>query len=227
MRKEGEQTGRRDDEGLPITGSGEDMQAASSTRRDVVRMLVAAPLAALAVSLEDVERASMRAAEALQAAQLRGQSYKPKFFTAGEWRTVRTLADLVIPRDARSGSATDAGVPEFMDFMMTAYPDMQKPMRDGLAWIDAQAATRFRKGFVALAAAQQARILDDIAYPKKTAAAMKPGEEFFSRFRNLTASGFWSSQIGITDLQYMGNRPQPSWNGCPPAALAKLGVKYT
>ena len=227
MRIEDETTGRREDEGVPVLGGAEGLDAASSTRRDVVRMLVAAPLAALAISLEDVERASASAANVLQGAQQRGQAFRPKFFTAGEWRTVRTLADLVIPRDARSGSATDAGVPEFMDFIMMAYPDMQQPMREGLAWMDAQAKARFGKVFVAAAATQQTKLLDDIAYPKKATSAMKPGVEFFTRFRNLTASGFWSSRIGIADLQYMGNRPQAAWNGCPPAALAKLGVKYS
>ena len=195
-------------------------------RRDVVRLLAAAPLAAFAITLEDVERASDRAAAALQAVASRGQAFKPKYFTPTEWQQVRILADLVIPRDERSGSATDAGVPEFMDFIMTAYPEMQKGMRDGLAWLDSHATQRFNQQFVGCAAAEQAKILDDIAYPKKASAIVKPGVEFFSRFRNLSASGFWSSKIGVADLQYMGNRPQAVWNGCPPAALRKIGVVY-
>ena len=195
-------------------------------RRDVVRLLAAAPLAAFAITLEDVERASDRAAAALQAVTSRGQAFRPKYFTPTVWQQVRVLADLVIPRDERSGGATDAGVPEFMDFIMTAYPEMQKGMRDGLAWLDTQSTQRFNKQFVGCAASEQARLLDDIAYPKKASAAMKAGVEFFSRFRNLTASGFWSSKLGVADLQYMGNRPQSVWNGCPPAALRKIGVAY-
>ena len=195
-------------------------------RRDVVRLLAAAPLAAFAITLEDVERASDRAAAALQAVSSRGQAFKPKYFTPTEWQQVRILADLVIPRDERSGSATDAGVPEFMDFIMTAYPEMQKGMRDGLVWLDTQSTQRFNRKFVGCAAGDQARLLNEIAYPKKASAAMKAGVEFFSRFRNLTASGFWSSKMGVADLQYMGNRPQAVWNGCPPAALRKIGVAY-
>ena len=196
-------------------------------RRDVLRLLAAAPLARFAISYESVELAATRAGEALEQAAQRGQGFKPAFFTAEEWPLVRTLADLVIPRDARSGSATDAGVPEFMDFIMTAYTNMQQPMRDGLRWMNTASTQRFRKPFVACTPAQQTALLDEIAYPKRAAAAVKAGAEFFTRFRDLTASGFWSSRIGIADLQYLGNRPQGQWNGCPPAALARLGVRYT
>jgi hypothetical protein len=196
-------------------------------RRDVLKLLAAAPLAQFAISYESVERAVVDAGEALEQAAQRGQRFQPKFFTPEEWRLVRVLADIVIPRDERSGSATDAAVPEFMDFIMTAYPDMQKPMRDGLAWMNTASRQRFQKSFVEGTAAEQTALLDDIAYPKRAAAAVKPGADFFTRFRNLTASGFWSSKIGIADLQYMGNRPVVAWNGCPPAALAKLGVRYT
>ncbi|MEO6444236.1 MAG: gluconate 2-dehydrogenase subunit 3 family protein [Gemmatimonadaceae bacterium] len=195
-------------------------------RRDVVRLLAAAPLAVFAITMEDVQRASDGASAALEALATRGQAFAPKFFTAAEWPQVRLLANLVIPRDERSGSATDAGVPEFMDFMMTAYPDMQKGMRDGLAWINTECTRRFGRTFVACTTADQHRILDDIAYPKKAAASMKAGVEFFSRFRNLTASGFWSSKIGVADLQYMGNRALAAWTGCPAPALRKLGVAY-
>jgi hypothetical protein len=196
-------------------------------RREILKLFAAAPLAQFAVTLVDVENAARRADEVLQAAAQRGAQFKPKFFTAEEWRLTRVLADRVIPKDARSGSATDAGVPEFMDFMMGAYPDMQKWMREGLRWTDDQAKTRFTKRFAESTVAEQTAILDDIAYPKKARAEMKPGADFFTRFRNLTASGFWSSKIGVADLQYMGNRPISAWNGCPPAALAKLGVSYS
>jgi hypothetical protein len=190
-------------------------------------MLAAAPLAHFAISLESVELAVENAGAALEQAVQRGQRFQPKFFTPEEWRLVRVLADLVIPRDARSGSATDAGVPEFMDFILIEYPTTQKPMRDGLRWLNTAATQRFRRPFVECTPAQQTRLLDEIAYPKRAAAAVKDGAEFFSRFRDLTASGFWSSKVGIADLQYLGNRPQAQWNGCPPAALAKLGVRYT
>lgn len=152
--------------------------------------------------------------------------FVPAFFTPHELETVRMLSDLIIPRDERSGSATEAGVPEFMDFMMTDRPDGQTPMRGGLAWLDNEAQERFGKTFVAAADAQRTAILDDIAWPKKARPEMSQGVAFFNMFRDLTASGFWSSKMGVTDLGYQGNTFVPEWKGCPPEALQKLGVHY-
>ena len=195
-------------------------------RRDVVKFLLAAPLAPFAISALDVERASELTRETLESLSERGQQFRPRFFTAAEWRTVRRLADLVIPRDERSGSATDAAVPEFMDFMMGAYPNMQAWMRDGLAWLDAESTKRFSHAFVSCTNDQRIAVLDDIAWPKRAREEMRPGVEFFNRFRDLTASGFWSSRMGVHDLQYRGNTALAEWPGCPPAALRKLGVSY-
>ncbi|MGQ0647950.1 MAG: gluconate 2-dehydrogenase subunit 3 family protein [Gemmatimonadaceae bacterium] len=195
-------------------------------RRDVLKLLAAAPLARFAISYESVELAAAHAGEVLDQAAQRGQRFQPKFFTPDEWRLVRTLSDIIIPRDSRSGSATDGGVPEFMDFIMTAYPDMQKPMRDGLRWMNTASTERFQKPFVDCVARQHTQLLDEIAYPKRAVAAVKDGADFFSRFRDLTASGFWSSRIGVADLQYIGNTARVAWTGCPAAALAKLGVSY-
>lgn len=217
----------RDPRELPVAGGDEAAEPTGVPRRDVVRLLAAAPLAAFAITFEDVQRATDLAGAALQQAARQGQAFRPRFYTTGEFRLVRVLGDLILPRDERSGSASDAGVPEFLDFLMTAYPDMQKPMRDGLAWMDTASRERFGKVFVACTVTEQGRLLDEIAFPKRAAAAVKDGVTFFSRFRDLVASGFWSSRVGVADLQYMGNRPQAAWNGCPPPALAKLGVRYS
>lgn len=150
----------------------------------------------------------------------------PAFFTPHEWETVRILVDLVIPRDERSGSATDAGVPEFMDFMMMDRPDGQTPMRGGLAWLDNESNERFGKTFLEATAENKTAILDDIAWPKKAKPEVSQGVAFFNMFRDLTASGFWSSKIGVTDLDYQGNTFVAEWKGCPDAALRKLGVQY-
>jgi len=139
---------------------------------------------------------------------------------------VRVLVDLIIPKDGRSGSATDAGVPEFMDFMMVDDPGRQTPMRGGLAWIDHECEDRFDKRFLECTPAERAAVLDDIAWPQKAKPELAHGVAFFSNFRDLTASGFWTTRMGIDDLQYMGNRSVARWNGCPPEALKKLGVSY-
>jgi hypothetical protein len=133
---------------------------------------------------------------------------------------------MIIPRDERSGSATDAGVPEFMDFIMVDKPDNQKWIRPGLAWIDAQSMTRFGKPFAGASAPQREQILNDIAWPARAPVTVSAGVSFFNRFRDLTSSGFWSSKMGVKDLRYIGNTFNPNWDGCPPEALAKLGVTY-
>jgi len=155
------------------------------------------------------------------------QTYAPQFFTPHEWQTVRVLVDLVIPKDARSGAATEAGVPEFMDFILVAYPENQQWMRGGLAWLDRECHDRFGTDFLGAGAAQRTALLDDIAWPDRAPQGLHHGVEFFNNFRDFTASGFWSSQMGVQDLQYKGNVFVMDWQGCPPEQLAKLGVKYT
>ena len=177
--------------------------------------------AALRWSPSTAERA--RLLERLQAA---GFGFQPGFFTPTEWETVRLLADLIIPRDERSGGATDAGVPEFMDFMMVERKDEQLWMRGGLAWLDAESERRFGRRFTATTDAERRALLDDIAWPARAKPGLSHGVAFFTAFRDLTASGFWSSEIGVADLEYRGNTVVPEWSGCSPEALAKLGVTY-
>jgi len=153
----------------------------------------------------------------------------PKFFTAHEWATVRMLVDYIIPRDEHSGSATDAKVPEYMDFLLAekdANVNNQIAIRGGLGWLDTECHKRFGKTFIASSDAQRREVLDDIAYPAKAKPGMSHGLTFFNRFRDMTASGFFSSAMGWKDLQYIGNVANPGYDGCPPAALEKLGVSY-
>lgn len=153
--------------------------------------------------------------------------YVPKFFTAAEWRTVRLLADYIIPRDSRSGSATDAKVPEYMDFLMAdkeASDSSRIAMRGGLGWLDFECVERFGTTFSKSSDAKRRQVLDDIAWPAKAKPEHSHGVAFFNRFRDLTASGFFSSKMGWDDVRYAGNVFNPGWNGCGAAANAKLGV---
>ena len=195
-------------------------------RRDVLKFLAAAPLAAFAVTALDLENAAVLTRDTLDRLAERGQQYQPKVFTPAEWRTVRILADLVIPRDARSGSATEARVPEFMDVFMADRENMRTWMRTGLTWLDDECRKRFSKAFADCDGRQRRAVLDDIAWPRRARTEMQAGMRFFNNFRNFTASGFWSSKAGVDDLQYLGNRAVSSWNGCPAPALRKLGVRY-
>jgi len=195
------------------------------TRRDALKAFAVVSVAGfIDVGAPQFER-TLRAVESLD----QGQAYTPKFFTRHEWQTVRLLADYVIPRDTRSGSATEAKVPEFMDVLLAdkdATEANKISMRGGLAWLDNESRSRFSKTFLNASDAQRRLVLDDIAWPKKARPEVSHGVAFFTRFRDLTASGFFSTALGWQDVQYIGNVFNPNWNGCPPAALDKLGVSY-
>ncbi|MCW9706487.1 gluconate 2-dehydrogenase subunit 3 family protein [Fodinibius salsisoli] len=151
------------------------------------------------------------------------EKWETQFFTDHEFETVRQLANLIIPADERSGNAEDAGVPEFIDFMMLDRPENQTPMRGGLSWLDVQCQKQFDKKFIDCSEEEQKNMLDQIAYPKIAEPEMQPGVTFFNSFRDLVASGFWSSQIGIEDIGYMGNQPY-DWQGCSHEALEHIGL---
>lgn len=199
----------------------------SPSRRDLLKLLGAVPLAAaLDLTAARVGRAA-RFADALAGAG--AEAFVPRFFGAHEWRTVRVLVDDILPRDERSGSATDAKVPEFMDFMLAdadTAPEARTAMRGGLAWLDAECQERFGAPFAACAADHRHRLLDDIAWPARARPELSQGAAFFSAVRDLTASGFYSSAVGWRDLAYVGNVFNPNWHGCPEPALRKLGVAY-
>lgn len=195
------------------------------SRRETVKLLATAPLAlSFGFSLAGCDRAA-RSARQLGSSP----GFQPAFFTPHEYETVQVLVDLIIPRDERSGSATDAKVPEFMDFMMAdkdTTPEGRSAMRNGLAWLDRESQQRSGRTFVEASGRQRAAVLDAIAWPGRAKPEMEPGVIFFNSFRDLTASGFWSSEMGVKDLQYRGNAFVPEWKGCPEPALKKLGVSY-
>jgi gluconate 2-dehydrogenase gamma chain len=194
----------------------------SISRRSALRPFGAAPAAAALVWTPAEARQAHEHAEAAVAAK--AAPFKAKFFTAHEYATVGALVDLIIPKDERSGSATDAGVPAFMDFMMIDQPRRQVAMRGGLALIDRLAVDRFGKRFLGGTDRERRALLDEIAYTSNTDRSLSHAIAFFSSFRDLTASGFWSTKMGVADLQYQGNVFVSEWNGCPDAALKKLGL---
>src|SRR6476469_2381480 len=144
------------------------------------------------------------------------------FFTPHEMATIGVLSDIIIPRDDVSGSATDAKVPDFIEFIVKDMPEHQTPLRGGLRWLDLQSNKQFGKPFTDISAQQQIQIVDQIAYPKKAAPNMKQGVSFFNHMRNLVATGFYTSQIGIKDIGYVGNQPN-QWNGVPDDVLKQYG----
>ena len=149
-----------------------------------------------------------------------------KFFTAHEMATISILADIIIPKDEVSGSASDAKVPDFIEFIVKDMPEHQIPMKGGLRWLDMQCLKKYENPFKDCNNTQQTEIVDAIAYPEKAKPEMSQGVQFFSLIRNLTATGFYTSQIGVKDIGYAGNAPT-QWNGVPADVLAQYKLAYT
>jgi len=149
-----------------------------------------------------------------------------KFFTPHEMKTITVLADIIIPKDEVSGSASDAKVPDFIEFIVKDMPQHQTPMRGGLRWLDLQCMKQYEKAFKDCSQQEQIAMVDQIAYPNKSKSEMKQGVAFFSLMRNLTASGFYTSEIGVKDIGYAGNTPN-KWNGVPDDVLKQYNVAYT
>jgi hypothetical protein len=192
------------------------------TRRNLIQILGIAPAAAAAQTpAEHAHTAPSAPAPAKKA-------YQRKVFDDHQWRTVQVLCDLIIPADEHSGSATAAGVPEFIDDWLDfraredGNQDLAAGILGGLAWLDLEATRLFQKDFAAAAPAGQKQILDRIAWPARAADADRRWASFFTRFRDLTVSGFFSSKMGVSDLPYLGNKAVAEWKGCDPKVWAVI-----
>lgn len=148
-----------------------------------------------------------------------------KFLDDHERRTVEILVDIIIPKDEVSGSATEAGVPDFIEFIAKDRPAHQLPIRGGIKWLDQQCLKRYEKAFSDCTSQQQTEMVDEIAWPEKAKPEMQQGVAFFNLMRDLTATGFFTTQMGIKDLGYAGNRPN-QWDGVPQEVLDQYGLKY-
>ena len=190
-------------------------------------MMAAAPVAAsLTWTPAEAAQAHEHARRPRGPAAQTAAPYKPKFFTAHEWATVSMLVDIIIPKDERSGSATDAGVPEFMDFIMNDQTPGRPPCAAASPGSIVECQRRFDKTFVGLYATRADRRCSTTSRGRRSATPeMSHGVAFFNSFRDLTATGFWTTKMGMQDLQYMGNTFVPVWKGCPDEALERLGVK--
>jgi hypothetical protein len=144
--------------------------------------------------------------------------YKPKLFNAHEFATVRRLSEIIIPADDVSGSAVEAGAPEFIDLISSHNQELGLRMSGGLAWLDRQMEAQHGKTFAACTPAQQTAMLDRIAYREKAAPDMGPGVEFFRWIRRLTADAFYTSPIGVKDVGYVGNKGMTTFQ-VPASAL--------
>jgi len=149
-----------------------------------------------------------------------------KFFNEHEMATIVLLGDIIIPKDDKSGSASDAKVGDFIEFIVNDMPDHQVPMRGGLRWLDLQMLNKYEKPFKDCTSEQQIAMVDQIAYPKKAKPEMAQGVKFFNLMRNLTVTGFYTTKIGYDDVGFVGNKPN-QWNGVPPDVLKQYNMAYT
>jgi len=191
-------------------------------RRDLLKVIGAAVPGALMVP-------PSVAAESMKMPTPSGTAAASKLqaLTEHEWKTVCLLSDLILPADDRSGSASQAGVPEFIDdWLAFRGGNLLAEIRGGLTWLDLECNRLFQHDFVECAAEQQKQILDRIAYPKEAAPQDSNAVAFFNQLRDLVVNGFYTSKEGIKDLPYLGNQMVAEWKGCPPNVLAKLGVSY-
>ncbi len=147
------------------------------------------------------------------------------FLTDDELGTLAILCDIILPATPTAGSATEAEVPDFINFMSKDAPFLKVPIRGGLAWVNNEALKRFDDSFEAITEKQRIEIVDDIAYPDKVTPEFNQGMKFFDRLRGLVLTGYYTSKIGIEDLGYVGNRPNV-WDGVPAEVLKDHDVDY-
>lgn len=197
-------------------------QGAALGRRDWLKVMTAVPAAALVPLVPSAARAETVTPEAQASA---AGAYAPKALSAHEYKTVTILSDIIIPADDRSGSATQAKTPEFIDdWLGFRGGDTLAAIRGGLTWLDMECNRAFSHDFIDCSGDQQTQMLDRIAYPKTAAPDDAAGVAFFNHLRGLVVSGFFSSEMGVKDLPYLGNQMVAEWKGCPENVIAKLGV---
>jgi gluconate 2-dehydrogenase gamma chain len=191
----------------------------SITRRDILRTLAFGAAAGSVLQIIPAEAAAYvhQMVHKEKSATPAG-AYTPKYFSPSQYAAILFLCDTIIPKDEKSGGAVEAGAPEFIDLLTSENPDYQLKLGGGLYWLDAACTDRYNHLFMECTPEQKKEILDLIAYRKnaKKDASLSQGVAFFAFLRNLTCDGFYTSKIGIADLQYIGNTALREFPGCPP-----------
>jgi gluconate 2-dehydrogenase gamma chain len=195
------------------------MSESSVTRRDILKTLAVG-----AVSGSVLQVIPAKAAEyAHQVVHNEKPSssagkYVPKFLSPHQYEMLTTLCDTIIPKDEKSGGAVEAGAPEFIDLLTSENEEYQLTLGGGLQWLDSYCSDRYSNVFLDCSPEQRKEVLDLIAFRKnvKQDLTLSPGVVFFAFLRRLTCDGFYTSKIGIADLQYIGNTALREFPGCPP-----------
>jgi gluconate 2-dehydrogenase gamma chain len=193
------------------------------SRRDILKSLTIGTFAGSVLSIIPAEAAEMahKMVEADKAKSATGV-YAPKYFSAQQYKTLQGLCQTMIPADADSGGAVEAGAPEFIDLLTSENEDYQLTLGGGMMWLESTCNDRYGNDYLSCTPLQQKEILDLIAYSKNALAhpEISQGIAFFALLRMLTADGFFTSKIGIQYLGYIGNTFLTEFPGCPPVPEA-------
>jgi len=196
------------------------MSSQSVTRRDILKTLAIGAVGGSVLQVIPAKAAEFvhQAVRKEKAASPAGK-YTPKYFSAHQYETLNWLCDAIIPKDDHSGGAVEAGAPEFIDLLSSENEKYQLRLGGGLVWLDSFCADRYAKSFLESTPEQRREVLDLIAYRKnaKQDRSLSHGVAFFALLRKMTCDGFYTSKMGIADLQYMGNTSLHEFPGCPPA----------
>ena len=193
--------------------------SAGISRRDILKTLA---LSAVGGSVLQVipAQAAQYVHQAVQKAKAGTPSgkYTPKYFTPHQYETLTSLCDSIIPKDEKSGGAIEAGAPEFIDLLTSENENYQLKLGGGLYWLDGFCTDRYTGPYLSCTPDQRKSVLDLIAFRKNAKAdpTLSQGVAFFAFVRSLTCDAFYTSKIGIADLQYIGNTALPEFPGCPP-----------
>jgi Gluconate 2-dehydrogenase subunit 3/TAT (twin-arginine translocation) pathway signal sequence len=194
------------------------MNTQGISRRDVLKTLAAGAAAGSVLQVIPLQAAEMahQMVHKEKAAAPAGK-YTPKYFTAKQYQTLTSLCDTIIPKDEKSGGAVEAGAPEFIDLLTSENIEFQGRLGGGFMWLDSYCIDHYGKTYMESTLEQRKEIIDLIAYRKNAKATpeLHQGVAFFAFLRNMTCDGFYTSKIGIEDLQYIGNVTRSEWPGCP------------
>jgi gluconate 2-dehydrogenase gamma chain len=146
--------------------------------------------------------------------QSRSATYHPQFFAPEEYKLIDQLTAIIIPKDQSPG-AREAGVCEFIDFMVANDPTIQQPMREGLRILNERARAANGREFVALTSEQQHDLLQTMAYREHYIAGQESGRTFFNLIRRYTVMGYYTSRIGLEELDFPGLKLYVQSPACP------------
>ena len=195
--------------------------SSSISRRDVLKTLAMGAAAGSVLRVVPLHAAEY-AHHMIAAEKTAAKAYTAKYFAAHQYKTLQTLCQTIIPPDADSGGAIEAGAPEFIDLLTSENKNYQLTLGGGLMWLDGTCSDQYGKPYLDCSAEQQKQILDKIAYRQNALAdsSLDQGVAFFSFLRNMTADGFFTSEIGIKYLGYIGSAFLKEFPGCPPVPEA-------